>query len=54
VERSFGAELAIVGGEPAGGAPPSTVVAVARGRLEVLRQGALAAERLFELAEEQG
>jgi len=42
VERAFGPDLAIAGGEPAGGQPPSTVVAIAAdGRLEVLRQGGL-------------
>ncbi len=42
VERAFGAELCVVGGEPAGGARPSTVVAVdAGGALELLREGAL-------------
>jgi L-threonylcarbamoyladenylate synthase len=41
VERRFGPELPIAGGEPAGGLPPSTVVAVsADGRLELLREGA--------------
>lgn len=42
VERLFGEGLAIVGGEPAGGATPSTVVAVhADGGLELLREGAI-------------
>ncbi len=42
VERAFGAELCVVGGEPAGGARPSTVVAVdADGALELLREGAI-------------
>jgi L-threonylcarbamoyladenylate synthase len=41
VERRFGAELPVVGGEPAGGLPPSTVVAVSiDGTLELLREGA--------------
>lgn len=49
VERAFGPELVVAGGEPAGGLPPSTVVAVdARGRLDVLRAGALLPERLAE------
>jgi L-threonylcarbamoyladenylate synthase len=42
VERAFGAELCVAGGEPAGGALPSTVVAVdAGGALELLREGAI-------------
>ncbi len=50
VEQSFGRELLVAGGEEAGGEAPSTVVAVAEGRLEVLREGALAPIRLLELA----
>lgn len=42
VEQAFGPELAIAGGEPAGGQAASTVVAVtADGRLEILRRGVL-------------
>ncbi len=42
VERAFGPELAIAGGEPAGGLPPSTVVAVRPdGSLERVREGAI-------------
>jgi tRNA A37 threonylcarbamoyladenosine synthetase subunit TsaC/SUA5/YrdC len=42
VEREFGRELAILGGEPASGLAPSTVVAVASdGALELLREGAI-------------
>ncbi len=42
VERAFGAEFCVVGGEPSGGARPSTVVAVdADGALELLREGAI-------------
>ena len=42
VERAFGTELAILGGEPASGLAPSTVVAVSeRGDLTLLRDGAL-------------
>ncbi len=39
VARTFGADLPIAGGEPAGGLPPSTVVAVADGEAELLRAG---------------
>jgi L-threonylcarbamoyladenylate synthase len=47
VSRSFGPELAIAGGEDAGGAAASTVVAVDReGRLRVLREGPIPAESL--------
>jgi L-threonylcarbamoyladenylate synthase len=43
VERVFGAELPIAGGEDAGGLEPSTVVAVARdGVLRLLRAGPIA------------
>lgn len=49
VERTFGAELCVAGGEPAGGAPPSTVVAVAaNGALELLREGAIPFLELLE------
>ncbi len=42
IEASFGAALAILGGEPASGLAPSTVVAVAAdGALSLLRAGAL-------------
>ena len=42
VERVFGETLAIVGGEPAGGLPPSTVVALQPdGELKLLRESAL-------------
>jgi L-threonylcarbamoyladenylate synthase len=41
VRACFGAALPVAGGEPAGGQPPSTVVAVsAEGELELLREGA--------------
>jgi L-threonylcarbamoyladenylate synthase len=41
VARRFGADLAIVSGEPAGGLPPSTVVALSpEGTLRLLREGA--------------
>jgi L-threonylcarbamoyladenylate synthase len=41
VTACFGAALPVAGGEPAGGQPSSTVVAVsAEGELELLRQGA--------------
>ena len=43
VARTFGVELAIAGGEKAGGLPPSTVVALDRdGRAELLRAGVIA------------
>jgi L-threonylcarbamoyladenylate synthase len=49
VERAFGPELAIAGGEAAGGLPPSTVVAVrADGALERVREGAIPFERIEE------
>lgn len=49
VERAFGAELPVADGAAAGGAPPSTVVAVAAdGRLELLRAGAIPFEHLAE------
>jgi L-threonylcarbamoyladenylate synthase len=42
VEAAFGRRLAVLGGEPAGGLPPSTVVSVsAAGALRLLRAGAL-------------
>jgi L-threonylcarbamoyladenylate synthase len=42
IEAAFGPALAILGGEPASGLAPSTVVAVdARGALTLLRAGAL-------------
>jgi L-threonylcarbamoyladenylate synthase len=48
VERVFGSELPIAGGEDAGGAAPSTVVAVSRsGELRVLREGPIRAAELF-------
>lgn len=54
VERAFGPELPIAGGEPAGGLPPSTVVAVAAdGRLEVLRRGALAEREIRSVGESE-
>lgn len=47
VEACFGPELAILGGEPAPGLAPSTVVAVAAdGALRLLRAGALDFEAL--------
>lgn len=40
VTARFGATLAVVGGEPAGGAPPSTVIAISEtGGLELVREG---------------
>jgi L-threonylcarbamoyladenylate synthase len=49
VRRVFGAELPVVAGEPAGGLPPSTVVAVdVDGRTELLREGALPYARVLE------
>lgn len=51
VERIFGAGLAIAGGEDAGGALPSTVVAVSRsGAIRILRQGAIPDEELCAIA----
>ena len=51
VERVFGAGLPVAGGEPCGGLPPSTVVAVAPdGSLELLREGALAVAALEEVS----
>jgi L-threonylcarbamoyladenylate synthase len=51
VEDLFGAGLPIAGGEDAGGALPSTVVAVsAGGALRILRPGPIAAEELFAIA----
>jgi L-threonylcarbamoyladenylate synthase len=48
-EAVFGAGLPVAGGEAAGGAPPSTVVAVgADGELRVLREGAIAPAHLRE------
>ncbi len=42
VEREFGRELAILGGEPASGLTPSTVIAVSQdGALTLLREGAI-------------
>jgi L-threonylcarbamoyladenylate synthase len=42
VERAFGPALAILGGEPAAGLPPSTVLAVASdGAAVLLREGAI-------------
>ncbi len=42
IERTFGTGLPILGGEPASGLAPSTVVAVAEdGTLDLLREGAL-------------
>jgi L-threonylcarbamoyladenylate synthase len=53
VERAFGPALPVAGGERAGGAPPSTVVAVTQGgELRVLREGAVARARLLEAAQE--
>lgn len=50
VERIFGSELPIAGGEPAGGLSASTVVAVgADGKLELVRQGALPFAELCEV-----
>jgi L-threonylcarbamoyladenylate synthase len=47
VEASFGRELAILGGEPASGLAPSTVVAVTSdGALQLVRAGALAFDEL--------
>jgi L-threonylcarbamoyladenylate synthase len=47
VARVFGEGVAIAGGEPAGGLPPSTVVAVlADGGLELVREGAIPFETL--------
>ena len=49
VERVFGAELPVAGGQPAGGGAPSTVVAVtAEGSLKLLREGALAYREIEE------
>ena len=51
VEAAFGSELPVLGGEPAGGLAPSTVVAVgAAGGLELLRAGAIALEALEKAA----
>jgi L-threonylcarbamoyladenylate synthase len=48
VAQVFGGELPIAGGEDAGGAPPSTVVAVARsGELRILREGPIRAQELL-------
>jgi len=50
VEDVFGGDFPIAGGEDAGGAPPSTVVALSRsGDLRVLRPGPIAEEELLEL-----
>jgi L-threonylcarbamoyladenylate synthase len=47
VAAYFGADFPVLGGEPAGGLPPSTVVAVgADGSLVSLRQGGLSLEDL--------
>lgn len=47
VERELGRELAILGGEPASGLAPSTVVAIlARGELQLLREGSIARSEL--------
>jgi tRNA A37 threonylcarbamoyladenosine synthetase subunit TsaC/SUA5/YrdC len=47
VALAFGPELAIAGGESAGGLAPSTVVAVASdGALRLLREGAVAWDEL--------
>jgi L-threonylcarbamoyladenylate synthase len=52
VEAAFGRELAILGGEPASGLAPSTVVAVgADGALRLLRAGDLAFDELRAAAE---
>jgi len=52
VGACFGAGLAILGGEPASGLAPSTVVAVdASGALQLLRAGTLAFEELRAAAE---
>ena len=51
VEACFGGALAVVGGEPASGRAPSTVVAVAAdGALQLLRAGELALEELRAVA----
>ncbi len=50
VESAFGPQLCVAGGEPAGGGAPSTVVAIDhRGRLELLREGAIAFSTIREL-----
>lgn len=47
VEREFGPEFAILGGEPASGLAPSTVVAIrSGGAVELLREGAVARAEL--------
>lgn len=47
IEREFGPELAILGGEPASGLAPSTVVAIrSGGELELLREGSLSRSEL--------
>jgi L-threonylcarbamoyladenylate synthase len=49
VETVFGAELAVAVGDDAGGAMPSTVVAIgADGGLELLREGAVPFDRIDE------
>jgi L-threonylcarbamoyladenylate synthase len=49
VEAVFGCDLAIAGGEAAGGAAPSTVIAVTPdGGVELLREGDLPLERILE------
>jgi len=51
VEAAFGPDLAVLGGEPAGGLAPSTVVAVAAdGALQLLRPGAVDFAALEEAA----
>jgi L-threonylcarbamoyladenylate synthase len=55
VQRTFGPALWVAGGDPAGGAAPSTVVALDRaGALEVLREGALPAGAVLDAAREGG
>jgi L-threonylcarbamoyladenylate synthase len=51
VVACFGTELAIAGGEDAGGTAPSTVVALAAdGALQILREGPIPPEKLREIA----
>jgi len=49
IEAAFGPTLPILGGERAGGQPPSTVVAIQRdGHIQLLREGAVSLARIRE------